>query len=196
VHAAGNLLNLKLILDPPGIPPGTLVEHINSKLPPFIRIWGLTRVQNSFNARTSCDSRLYEYLLPTYVLLPPKPGSAMHEMMLKWQASEEEALAKSSKSDEEKAAARASKTPLQELLEHDFWKTQGTEHTYQEDVSAKKKWRIDAAHLENLRGAFAKYQGSHNFHNFTVGKEFRDRSAQRVMKRLEVRLACGAAEYG
>jgi len=117
-------------------------------------------------------------------------------MMLKWQASEEEALAKSSKSDEEKAAARASKTPLQELLEHDFWKTQGTEHTYQEDVSAKKKWRIDAAHLEKLRGAFAKYQGSHNFHNFTVGKEFRDRSAQRVMKRLEVRLACGAAEYG
>ena len=81
VHAAGNLLTLKLILEPPSLPAGqTLAEHVNTLLPPQIRIWGLRRVQNAFNARTSCDSRLYEYLLPTYVFLPPKPFSSMWRM--------------------------------------------------------------------------------------------------------------------
>lgn len=34
-------------------------------------------MQNSFNPRTMCDSRCYDYLLPTYVFLPPKLGTSM-----------------------------------------------------------------------------------------------------------------------
>ena len=82
VHAAGNLLTLKLILEPPHLPAQqTLTEYVNTLLPPQIRIWGMRRVQSAFNARTSCDSRLYEYLLPTYVFIPPKPFSSMWKML-------------------------------------------------------------------------------------------------------------------
>ena len=41
-------------------------------------------------------------------------------------------------------------------------------------------------HVDRLRAIFNKYAGSHNFHNFTIGKDFRDRSDQRFMKRLTI----------
>lgn len=43
--------------------------------------------------------------------------------------------------------------------------------------------------MELLRRAAAKYEKSHNFHNFTVGREFADRTVLRFMKNIEVRLA-------
>jgi tRNA pseudouridine38-40 synthase len=69
VHAAGNLVSIKMIVTVPGV--SDLVAHINEELPPEIRVWGYVRailtqwlirvymsalqvrVQNSFNARTS-----------------------------------------------------------------------------------------------------------------------------------------------
>jgi tRNA pseudouridine38-40 synthase len=50
VHAAGNLVSLKLINQIPGV--SDVVAAINNILPPEIRIWGIVRVQNSFHART------------------------------------------------------------------------------------------------------------------------------------------------
>ena len=50
VHAAGNLVSLKLITQIPGVL--DVVAAINKLLPPEIRIWSIVRVQNSFNART------------------------------------------------------------------------------------------------------------------------------------------------
>lgn len=29
-------------------------------------------------ARSACDTRVYEYLLPSYTLLPPRPGTHLH----------------------------------------------------------------------------------------------------------------------
>jgi hypothetical protein len=68
VHAAGNVVSLKMIMSVPGIP--DMVSRINEELPPQIRLWGFVcvfiheialltifvfflqvRVQNSFNAR-------------------------------------------------------------------------------------------------------------------------------------------------
>lgn len=40
--------------------------------------------------------------------------------------------------------------------------------------------------LGRIRAAVAEFEGVHNFHNYTVGKDFRDRSATRVMKELAV----------
>ncbi|KAL1900804.1 tRNA pseudouridine synthase 1 [Ceratocystis pirilliformis] len=67
VHAAGNVISLKLILEE------DTVEKVNSHLPDQIRVWGIQRTNNQFNCYKSCDSRWYEYLLPTYCLLPPHP---------------------------------------------------------------------------------------------------------------------------
>ncbi|KAJ2967393.1 hypothetical protein NUW58_g10466 [Xylaria curta] len=70
VHAAGNMVSLKLIIEDPDI-----VQKINENLPPQIRIWGIQRTNNNFSCYASCDSRWYEYLMPSYCLLPPHPES-------------------------------------------------------------------------------------------------------------------------
>ena len=42
------------------------------------------------------------------------------------------------------------------------------------------------AELNALRAAVSHFEGTHNFHNFTVDKDFRDRSNQRHMKSIQV----------
>lgn len=42
VHAAGNVVNMKLITSPPGV--DDLVAAVNHNLPPDIRVWNIVRV--------------------------------------------------------------------------------------------------------------------------------------------------------
>ncbi|KAF2862318.1 tRNA pseudouridine synthase [Piedraia hortae CBS 480.64] len=70
VHAAGNVISLKLIVEDEG-----LVERVNGFLNGQIRVWGIVRTTNSFSAYQACDSRWYEYLIPTFAFLPPHPRS-------------------------------------------------------------------------------------------------------------------------
>ncbi|CEJ60993.1 Putative tRNA pseudouridine synthase 1 [Penicillium brasilianum] len=70
VHAAGNVVSLKMIIEDPDI-----VEKINSHLSPQIRVWGLEQTAKSFSCYQMCDSRVYEYLLPSHCLLPPHPST-------------------------------------------------------------------------------------------------------------------------
>ncbi len=70
VHAAGNVISLKLIVEDDDI-----VARINSKLSPQIRVWGIQRTTGSFSCYQACDSRWYEYLIPTHAFLPPHPAS-------------------------------------------------------------------------------------------------------------------------
>lgn len=172
---------LKLILEPPAAGPSGLVAKMNETLPEFIRIWGFSKVENSFNARSSCDSRQYEYLLPTYVFLPPKPGSHMHSMMKRWKddMKEEEEGEKSASGDEYRPT-------LAYLLDHPFWRAQDKDQNFHLDTAAKKQWRLSSKQLERIRQIFSKYEGSHNFHNYTLGKMFRERSAQRNMLKLTI----------
>ncbi|KAK4561670.1 tRNA pseudouridine synthase 1 [Recurvomyces mirabilis] len=70
VHAAGNMISLKLIVEDDDI-----VEKINAELTPQIRVWGIERTIGSFSCYQACDSRWYEYLIPTHAFLPPHPSS-------------------------------------------------------------------------------------------------------------------------
>ncbi|KAL8928829.1 MAG: hypothetical protein Q9208_001607 [Pyrenodesmia sp. 3 TL-2023] len=70
VHAAGNIISLKMIVEDPNI-----VQKINEHLPPQIRVWGFEQAKGSFSSYQLCDSRIYEYLIPTYCFLPPHPQS-------------------------------------------------------------------------------------------------------------------------
>ncbi|KAK1057683.1 tRNA pseudouridine synthase 1 [Friedmanniomyces endolithicus] len=70
VHAAGNMISLKLIVEDEDI-----VEKINAELSGQIRIWGIERTIGSFSCYQACDSRWYEYLLPSHAFLPPHPSS-------------------------------------------------------------------------------------------------------------------------
>lgn len=80
VHAAGNMISLKLIMEDPDI-----IDKINAELSPQIRVWGIERTIGSFSCYQACDSRWYEYLIPSHAFLPPHPSS--------WLAKQLEALA-------------------------------------------------------------------------------------------------------
>ncbi|KAF2676674.1 pseudouridine synthase [Lentithecium fluviatile CBS 122367] len=79
VHAAGNVISLKMIIEDDDI-----VEKINSHLSPQIRIWGLQRTTGSFSCYQACDSRWYEYLIPTHSFLPPHPSSYIGKKLEEW----------------------------------------------------------------------------------------------------------------
>ncbi|KAM4057240.1 tRNA pseudouridine synthase domain-containing protein [Hirsutella rhossiliensis] len=77
VHAAGNVISLKLIIEDDDV-----VDKINARLPEQIRVWGIQRTNNSFNCYQYCDSRWYEYLMPSYCLLPPHPQSYLGKKLV------------------------------------------------------------------------------------------------------------------
>jgi len=77
VHAAGNVISLKLIIEDRDI-----VDKINSNLSPQIRVWGILRTTGSFSCYQACDSRWYEYLIPTHSFLPPHPSSFLGKSTL------------------------------------------------------------------------------------------------------------------
>lgn len=70
VHAACNMISLKLIIEDEDI-----VSKINENLVPQIRVWGIERTVGGFSCYQACDSRWYEYLVPSHAFLPPHPSS-------------------------------------------------------------------------------------------------------------------------
>lgn len=77
VHAAGNVISLKLVIEDSDI-----VQKINEKLCPQIRVWGIERTNGGFSAYQVCESRIYEYLIPTYCFLPPHPRSFLGQKIV------------------------------------------------------------------------------------------------------------------
>lgn len=53
----------------------------------------------------------------------------------------------------------------------------------------KKKWRANPEIVNALRETAKKFEGTHNFHNFTVGRDYKERSCNRYMKKIEVKFA-------
>lgn len=53
-------------------------------------------------------------------------------------------------------------------------------------IAAKKAYRIDCHRLERVRSALSRFNGTNNFHNYTIDKGPRDPSAKRVIKSFVV----------
>lgn len=64
VHAAGQVVSMKMIMEDPNI-----VERVNALLPKSIHIYDIRRTSNSFHAKENCDSRIYEYLIPSWIFM-------------------------------------------------------------------------------------------------------------------------------
>ncbi|KAG0374043.1 tRNA pseudouridine synthase 1 [Mortierella sp. AD032] len=159
VHAAGNVVSLKMIVDMDDV-----IGKINAALPEQIRLFGFVRTLNSFNAKVLCDSRVYEYLLPTYVFLPRAPIT--------------EPIASTQEG--------ASTMPRADLPGGSLAWNENVHISTPEEMAAKRDYRIDEATLAKVREGFAAYVGTKNFHNFTVGKSFKEKSCQRFMMSFNV----------
>lgn len=197
VHAGGNLISLKLIIEDPQIK-----GKINERLPEGIRVWDIKRVNKAFDCRKMCSSRWYEYLLPTYSLLGPKPGSMLYDTI---EQGKKELPGVLDEDDESKQFWSDVKKEASEQFSEDELKAiesyvappkeqfDGTDPTY---LMVKKYKRIENAHrrqyriskekLDKFRSTMKQYLGTHNFHNFTLGKDFKEPSAIRYMKEIKV----------
>jgi len=255
VHAAGNVISLKLIIEDPDI-----IKKINDNLSPQIRVWGIERTPASFSCYQVCDSRQYEYLIPTYCFLPPHPHSFLGKKLV--ELAEETQDLDGYKGRQEEVADFWDQTdhafvkPIldgldeetRRLVEQALYHTR-TEKAEFEDpdedveveeatevddavkvenvdaevehvnvkvaevdvkaedadsapaepsanqsaldtaikslkaayIKAKQAYRISPARLQRVRETFARYEGTNNFHNFTVRKAPNDPSAQRYI---------------
>lgn len=82
---------------------------------------------------SACDSRMYEYLLPSHTLLPPAPKTHM--------------------------AATLSRQVESTIPTHPFWEAAG-DASEEALKDLKKAWRIDEATLARAREVAAKYEGT------------------------------------
>ena len=291
VHAAGNVISLKLIIEDEDI-----VKKINDNLSPQIRVWGIERTNGSFSAYQLCDSRIYEYLIPTHSFLPPHPSSFLGQKIVElaeaegdlenvkerqkevegfWESVDENVIkpildnydearraillralyprdndlyedegmegslevqnglastpasqtAQSATNANVKEDAEAPADPQVtsiiteaspanetsgETSEAPIQNTAGTETSSGPDniaytdprrdpaiqeairtlkkayIAAKRAYRISPERLKRVTNVFASYEGNRRFHNYTIGKKFRDPSASRFIKSFKV----------
>jgi len=71
-------------------------------------------------------------------------------------------------------------------LKHPFWNEISSSKDL--DLQRKRAWRVDQGQIEKLRVTASKFLGTHNFHNFTVGRDASDKSSMRHIKSVEVRI--------
>ena len=285
VHAAGNLISLKLIVEDPDV-----IQKINAHLSPQIRVFGIVRTNGSFSAYQYCDSRIYEYLIPTHCFLPPHPDSFLgkqivalaeeagdlegfyerqNEVLTFWAETEEkyikpildeldpsirslvmQALYHPDKTSTEQDSAKTHEHPEEndQVSSSDNLDSAGAlgkrdmeERSHVTDIdpldegansdqrnppvaepkaikdatsedpttsspksedpspldlalkslrtaytSAKNTYRISPTRLARIRSALNKYIGTHSYHNYTVGKNSRDASANRIIRTFTV----------
>ncbi|KAI9310663.1 pseudouridine synthase [Dichotomocladium elegans] len=154
VHAVGNLVSLKMVIeDGPAI-----VDKINSHLPDQIRLWGFTRVTGGFHAKKACDAREYEYWLPSFCLMPQP--AFFQDLLSKKRRSESDIY----------------------LREADVY----VGNSLPEQLAARHAFRISPQTLDIFKKIMELYKGTHNFHNYTIGKNPMDPSAKRHMIKIEV----------
>ncbi|KAJ3054432.1 tRNA pseudouridine synthase 1 [Rhizophlyctis rosea] len=160
VHAAGQVVSLKMITENPNI-----VEKINQHLPEQIRVWGWVRAAKSFHAKNDCDSRRYEYLLPTYVLAPVDPALYPHSGVAK----------------------RMGIVPptIDPAVKIEYGAHNEVAKSEPEELEKKRAYRATPEQLQRLQQILHEYVGSLNYHNFTHGKRWEESSALRNIKSFE-----------
>lgn len=223
VHAAGNLISLKLIIEDPDI-----IKKINDALPAQIRVWDIIRTTGSFSAYQICDSRKYEYLMPSHVFLPPHPSTFLGKACWKaaeeagdfenWKKRQEDVWTWWDEVDEKILAELPGETKesIRAALEgetsvdgvyvppteaetapktEDEPMTDAPAGPAPEDPKTlllrkirllhahhRKTFRLSPARLASIQSALSLYEGTNNFHNFTINKKPTDPSAKRHIK--------------
>ncbi|KGO62610.1 Pseudouridine synthase I, TruA [Penicillium expansum] len=249
VHAAGNVVSLKMIVEDEDI-----IQKINAELSPQIRVWGYEVTSKSFSCYQMCDSRIYEYLMPSHCLLPAHPSTYLGKKIVEfadkageldavrarqeevagyWEDVDEkyikpilEALPenvrtiveKSLYEDESRDALQPSEekevvtsVPADEPAQQETGEQPVTEQPADAEapkpfvmdprqkaiinaiksikaayLTAKRTYRAPASRIARLQECLDRYEGTKNFHNYTVQKTYKDPSAKRHIKSFKV----------
>jgi tRNA pseudouridine38-40 synthase len=178
------------------MPSEDLVEKVNSFLPPQIRLWGIQRTNNSFNSHLHCDSRVYEYILPSHCFLPPKPGSTAATCAIVLESQNRPAEPEDTFWDSiidsdyfsllRRYTANKKESPIEQLSELSEEELTRFESMKAEEIAAIRAFRISPSRLERIRAAIKIYQGTHNFHNLTIGMPYNSSQAKRYIISIDL----------
>ena len=233
-------MSLKMIVEDPDI-----VQKINAHLSPQIRVWGYELTTGGFSCYHLCDSRVYEYLMPSHCLLPPHPSTYLGKKIVELaeKAGDTEAL----NSRQEEVAGYWAEVdekyikPILENVPEDIRKIVEKslfveEEATQEDgaqssepvpekpaedppqpsesasepskpfemdprqqlvrdtvkaikaayMTARRTYRVPASRVARLQECLSKYEGTRNYHNYTIQKSYTDPSSKRVIRSFKV----------
>lgn len=184
-----------------------IVPKINALLPEQIRLWNVTRTMKSFNPRTSCDSRVYEYLIPSSAFLPPSPETKFHAICQERNGStllQDSATQFWAQLNESLAEFRQSKKFTSIRDDDPDVGTLALDPNVPEDqkpaanarlrrqkliknhiAKSKRAFRISEERKQLVRDALAVYIGTKNFHNYTVGQNFAQPNSKRIMRSFD-----------
>ena len=157
VHAAGQVVSLKMEM---AMAKEEIKAKLNELLPKDIRIFGVLETAGSFHSKERCDSRVYEYVMPTYVF----------ELIDRVAFFSPKIISPEDSSSDESEAQRRPKEAYQ-----DFVPTE-------QDAERIRSFRLSSEQLAKIELLFSCYQGTHSFHNFTPGKSSTEQSAQRFIR--------------
>ena len=210
VHALGNLASFKILLDERNKTSEDIekefIEKMNKSLPSQIRMFGLQRVTGGFDAKNSCSSRMYEYLLPSYSFIGPRKDNEGIYQELRdskfnggyenyedlendkyWESLEEIGVKNFGKEEFDKIKAFKFTTGNEEASDPEKIRVyNNVKKLKQLELQHKHAYRISDYRLNYFRMMMSQYLGYHNFHNYTVGQKFKDASSNRYMINIEV----------
>ncbi|KAJ6180203.1 hypothetical protein N7519_010664 [Penicillium mononematosum] len=248
VHAAGNVVSLKMIVEDEDI-----IQKINAELSPQIRVWGYEVTSKSFSCYQMCDSRVYEYLMPSHCLVPPHPSTYLGKKIVEladkageldavkarqeevasyWEDVDEKYIKpiletlpedirsiveKSLYQDDSREALQPSEekgvpsAPAEEPVQQETSEQPVTEQSADAEaqkpfvmdprqkaitdaiksikaayLTAKRAYRAPASRIARLQECLNRYEGTKNFHNYTIQKTHKDPSAKRHIKSFKV----------
>lgn len=104
----------------------------------------------NFHAKNACDSRVYEYLLPSYTLMQKKSIDPAH-----FENMEDASFVELPPS-----------TP--------------------EEMAEKRAYRITDEKMQHVRDILKEFEGTHNFHNYTIGRFFKEQASNRYIMSFQV----------
>ena len=155
VSAVGQCVSLRMMLEHPTDERDVIVR-INERLPEGFEIFGYTRVTGGFSAKTMCDRRRYEYVIPV-AAFDPKACRPKRE-----------AEAEDGEGGDDDSAGGPS----------------GGDENASENASSSA-FVFDEAFRARVNAVLGLYRGTHNFHNYTVRVSPDDPSAFRYILSFE-----------
>lgn len=204
VSAAGQVVSGRFYVDPPGF-----IDRLNENLDERIRVFGFKRVTNSFSAKKFCDRRRYVYLLPVFSLDSNKHmdresvlksfGSSnvlakcvecsergrkvlgvMGNRKNNGQKKEENIEENEHMALKEEENEENEHMVLKEEIEVSSTKDNMDTET---EVVADEMSKFEYGEKEKARfnAILKRYEGTHNFHNFTTRTKAEDPAAKRYI---------------
>ena len=174
-----------------------LIDDLNKLLPQDIRVFDILRTVNTFSARTFCESRVYEYLLPTFVLErdPDWSIESLNSRAIENSSANGGEVPSELTQSVEKKPKLALPRPFDD--DHDG----GSEVEEVDEVEAllaspesidpallqrQAHFRLPSSQFDLLTHILEKYEGIHRFHNFTIGKSINDKQSVRQIRSFSV----------